>query len=253
VGPDPSSDGRSVTQPKQERGVSRRWRLLGGSIFRIGLTSPKPVWRVKANQLLSAAQVATAGRPPRDACHHCRRSRSGLRSLVDQDRWWELAVSKIPEETAAGSGENAALDLQYELAIDTQTEKFVEIKQKLTYFLITATVAVTAFLVSFVVDNLRIRQRLLASDTESALVVASSLLGLLGAGSALISLRLEHLSHARHLRYRYQHRKWDDLSGAEQASWDQLTQWAARFLTSAFAGLFLQILLAVCFFVVFFS
>jgi hypothetical protein len=42
---------------------------------------------------------------------------------------------------------------EYDLKIDAQVEKFVENKQKLSYFLITASVTVIGFIVNFAVSH----------------------------------------------------------------------------------------------------
>jgi hypothetical protein len=143
-------------------------------------------------------------------------------------------------------------DLQYELAIDTQVEKFVEIKQKLTYFLITASVGVILFVADFFVGNLRVKGHFTASSLETGLVMASALAGLATSGFALVNLRLEHRSYERHLGYRYRRKTASSLTKAEMDSWDRLSRWASRCQRAAFATLFVELGLAVAFFSVFF-
>jgi hypothetical protein len=138
----------------------------------------------------------------------------------------------------------------YDLAIDAQVEKFVETKQKLTYFLITASVAVIAFTIDFFVEHARGEQAS-AITPESALVVASALAGLATAGFSLLNLRFEHRSYSLHLAHRYRRKTWNSLTPTQQQRWDRITVWAARLLVAAFALLFLEIGLAVAFFVVF--
>lgn len=140
----------------------------------------------------------------------------------------------------------------YDLNVDAQVEKFVEIKQKLTYFLITASVAVTAFVVSFVVDNLRVDGRFTTTTLEARLVVFSALAGLVTAGLSLLNIRFEHRSYLLHLGYRYKRMTWESLEQKEKQRWDRINDWAARFLAGAFAFLFFEIGLAVVFFIVVF-
>ena len=140
----------------------------------------------------------------------------------------------------------------YELAIDSQVKSFVEIKQKLTYFLITASVAVIGFDASFVTTNLRSGGAFTLTFLESRAIILSCIAGLLTAGLSLLNLALEHQSYSRHLGYRYRRQTWDSLSTAQQASWDNLTRWASRLLKGAFAALFTQIALTVVFFVRYF-
>jgi len=46
-------------------------------------------------------------------------------------------------------------DQAFELSIDQQVEKFLELRQKLSYFLITASIAVIAFSINFYIKNIR--------------------------------------------------------------------------------------------------
>ena len=108
----------------------------------------------------------------------------------------------------------------YDLAIDSQVEKFVEIKQKLTYFLITASVAVIAFLVTFAVDHPTVGGFQTASGVRLFLLITSSLAGFATAGLSLMNLHLEHKSYAKHLKYRYQRKRWDALPDAEKRRWE---------------------------------
>lgn len=142
---------------------------------------------------------------------------------------------------------------QYTLAIDEQVEKFVDIKQKLTYFLVTASVAVVAFLVSFVADNPTVGDLDAAEGARLALLVTSALAGFSAAGLALINLHLEHRSYSRHLKYRYQRKDWDDLTKKEQDRWDVINKAASWCLLGAFTALAAEILFAVVFFLNYFS
>lgn len=142
-----------------------------------------------------------------------------------------------------------APDVTYGLAIDEQVEKFVELKQKLTYFLITASVVVIAFVVKFAVDNLRVRGHFTTTALETSLVIALSLSGLATSGCSLFNIHFEHRSYRLHLQYSYQRKKWDELTRKEQAQWDRINDWAAWLLRAAFVLLFVEIGLAVAFFI----
>jgi hypothetical protein len=152
-----------------------------------------------------------------------------------------------PAQKPTGRGEAD----EYDLAVDLQVEKFVETKQKLTYFLITASAVSIAFLVDFFVENVRVRGRFVATDLETSLVTAACIAGLVAAGLSLLNLRFEHRSYSRHLGHRYRRETWDSLSAAQQARWEGLNRWASRFLAGAFVFLFLEIALAVIFFIIF--
>jgi len=137
----------------------------------------------------------------------------------------------------------------YVLAIDSQAEKFIELKQKLAYFLITASAVVTGFVTKFAIDHLRVGQHFTGTGLQTALLVASALTGAAAAGCSLLSIRSEHHSHRLHLEYRYGERDVESLTAAETESWDALNERAASLFRSAGALLFLEIGLAVAFFI----
>lgn len=129
-----------------------------------------------------------------------------------------------------------------ELKLDEQVHRFLETKQKLTYFLITASAVVIAFLFEFIASRL---------DTVGTLVwvvIASGLVGLLTAGASIGNLYMEMRSYKLHLRYRHQGRVWNDLDETEQAAWDRINGLASRLLDSGLAFLILEIMLAIGFF-----
>ncbi len=140
----------------------------------------------------------------------------------------------------------AQIDTDYELKIDAQVEKFLEMKQKLTYFLITASVAVIAFLSNFAIEHRTEAKHIIL------LVIVSSIAGLLTSGFSLLNLHLEHKSHRLHIKYRYQKIPWESLKPNEQKHWDCINKWAAHLLKSAFIFLFIEITFAVIFFILFF-
>jgi hypothetical protein len=112
---------------------------------------------------------------------------------------------------------------KYDLEIDTQVAKFVEIKQKLTYFLVTASVAVIAFLVNFTVEN---RAQV---GCYIWLLTLSSIAGLITAGSSLLSLNFELRSYTLHLKYRYEKKNYESLGPEEQEKWERINKFARGF------------------------
>lgn len=132
---------------------------------------------------------------------------------------------------------------EYDLKIDAQVEKFVENKQKLTYFLITASVTVIAFIVNFTVSH---------PTPLPSMVIFAAIAGLFTSGFSLLNLRFEHRSYNLHLKYRYQKKTWEDLTPKEQAQWDKLNRQATFFIESAFVFLFIEILFSVVSLVMFF-
>lgn len=136
---------------------------------------------------------------------------------------------------------------EYDLKIDSQVEKFLESKQKLTYFLITASVAVIAFLFNFVHDNKTVAMNF------AWLVILSSLSGLLTAGLSLLNIRYELQSYRLHLKSRYERKDYSTMDQREQKLWDRINHRASRLLVLAFTFLFSEIFLAVLFFILVFS
>lgn len=124
----------------------------------------------------------------------------------------------------------------YDLKIDAQVEKFVENKQKLGYFLITASITVIGFIVMFAVSH---------PPQLPSMVIFASIAGLFTSGFSLLNLRFEHRSYNLHLKYRYQKKTWDDLAPKERAHWDKLNRQATFFIESAFVFLFIEILFSV--------
>lgn len=137
-------------------------------------------------------------------------------------------------------------DIDYELKIDAQTEKYLEIKQKLTYFFITASIAIIAFLVNFSINHL------IEAKPFIFFVIMSSLCGFMAIGLTLLTLNLEHKSHRLHIKYRCERKTWKQLSDKEQKEWNFINDSAAVSFGAAFILLFIQVALAINFFIIFF-
>jgi hypothetical protein len=143
-----------------------------------------------------------------------------------------------------GRGSDKVAGLEYDLKIDEQVAKFLESKQKLTYFLITASVAVIAFVLDFVLKNRETTKGVIY------LVTASGICGTLTAGLSLLNISMELKSFNLHLRYRYQKKTWGSLSPEEQKEWERVNKHANTILKLAFVSLFGEITLAIIFFIV---
>jgi hypothetical protein len=134
-----------------------------------------------------------------------------------------------------GSPTTGTVPNEYDLKIDSQVEKFLDLKQKLTYFLITASVGPIAFALSFVKDE---------TKNISGIWIAMAtgvVIGLLAAGFALFSLHFELTSYQKHLRYRYERKSWADLTAVEQSQWNKINARAHTFLKFSFIALFAEI------------
>lgn len=134
----------------------------------------------------------------------------------------------------------------YDLKIDTQVERFVEIKQKLTYFLITASAAAIVFLYKFLVDHFYDAGNLVW------FAIFSTIAGLLTSGFSLVNIRLEHQSFTLHLKNRYLKKTWESLSSKEQNEWDRIKEQASCLLTVAIICLFIEFGFAAAFLIWYF-
>jgi hypothetical protein len=138
-------------------------------------------------------------------------------------------------------------DQAFELGIDDQVEKFVELKQKLTYFLITAGIVVIAFSINFYTTNIR-TDKVLVHHVHGTLLAAAAISALATAGLALLNLQLGHMSARLHLKYRYERRSYSQLTGRQKGWWTAINIMASFALYLAFAALFLEVLFLVLFF-----
>jgi len=153
---------------------------------------------------------------------------------------------------AASTASRRPASSDYDLAIDEQVEKLLELRQRLTYFFITAAVVVLAFAVNFDIQTIRPSAQL-DHRVHAYWLVAGSIVGLGTAGLALLSLYFEHLGFQLHVKHRYERREYDDLTRPEQQAFDRIGSTAARTRSFAFLTLFAEILLLLFFFLPAFS
>jgi len=126
----------------------------------------------------------------------------------------------------------------YELKIDSQVEKFLELKHQLTFFLITAAIGSIGYTLNFSVARL---QDVAGHPARIVCLVVGCFLGLLAAGAALSALHQEIVSYQLHLKNRYARRTWDQLPPTEQKHWNRVNQWANVFQKTSFFFLILSI------------
>jgi hypothetical protein len=168
------------------------------------------------------------------------RSDSSKKKEVESGKTWQL-------EYALKNKEFEVKQREYALKRNEEVTKFLESKQKFTYFLITGSVAVVAFLVDFLVKNQQ------ASEMPSfCLAGLGAATGIFTAGSALLSLHYEHESFKLHLKYMHEEKDYISLRPEQQQVWDQVNAKASQFLKGSFVGLFLEIGFTVIFFFIFF-
>lgn len=126
----------------------------------------------------------------------------------------------------------------YELEVDKQVEKYLDLKHSLTIFLITAAVGSIGFTLNFSVQHLdKISGRL---ERVFCLSVGS-VLGLLTAALLFYALDCDMVSFRHHLKMRYEHKSYEQLPVLEQKAWDRDIGRAKSFRRWALVSLFLSI------------
>jgi hypothetical protein len=113
----------------------------------------------------------------------------------------------------------------YELKLDDQVTKFLDLNHKITFFLITAAVGTIGFSLNFLASN-----KLLIASNKShvVLVILASVLALLSAGLSLFALNSDIKSFRLHLRYRHQRRVFSNLTEKEKKEWNKVIARAGR-------------------------
>ena len=141
--------------------------------------------------------------------------------------------------------------LDYSLKIDSQVEKFLELKQKVTFFLITAAIGSVGFTLNFSVNRL---DKFVGAPFRTAWLITGCLLGLIAAASTLLSLDQETSSHRIHLKARYQNiLSFQQLTKKEQNRWKKVNHRAKIFQRVAFVLLISSILFQAAVFISFLS
>ena len=126
----------------------------------------------------------------------------------------------------------------YILQIDRQVEKFLDLKHKLIFFLITASVATIGYTLNFSVTQLSL---IAGHPGRIATLVTGCVLGLLAAGFALYSLNQELISYRFHIDIRYKRMSVDELPREKREQWDTVKRRAYVFQRAAFLLLFLSV------------
>jgi hypothetical protein len=158
----------------------------------------------------------------------------------------KAANAEDEQRPAVSAASRGPATSDYDLAIDEQVEKLLELRQRLTYFFITAAVVVLAFAVNLDIHTIRPSAQL-DHKVHAYWLVAGSIVGLGTAGLALLSLYFEHRGFQLHVKHRYERQEFSDLSQREQRSFDRIGSWSARTRSMAFLALFAEILLLLAF------
>ena len=130
------------------------------------------------------------------------------------------------------SPQTSDLGADYELKIDEQVQKFLELNHGLTFFLVTASVGSLAFTLTYAKERS-------AEDLSNlwllVLMGLAALLALSSAWAGLRALSFDQTSFRLHLRYRYQRKTWDQLTSGQQNDWETVNQKASSSRRLAFS------------------
>jgi hypothetical protein len=152
----------------------------------------------------------------------------------------QQSVQQAPPQAAQGSSQPiSAHRLKYDLQIDKQVENFLDLKQKLVFFLITASAVSVGYTLNFAVTQL---DKIVGHPLRMLFLVSGSVLGLLSEGAALYSLSLELTSYHMHLDIRYKRIEYEELPPERQKRWDTIKWRAETFRKAAFVLLFLSVI-----------
>lgn len=155
-------------------------------------------------------------------------------------------VIRIVSDKGAESSETANSYDEYQLQIDTQAEAYLQLRQKLTYFIVTASIVVISFALNFYIKNHQNAKIL--NQLHGVILAVAAVSALVASGLAMASLHFGHLSFRKHLEARYARREWMELSLRERTAWDRINRITSAALLLAFGSLFAEILFLLIFF-----
>jgi hypothetical protein len=135
---------------------------------------------------------------------------------------------------------------EYQLAIDTQAEAYLQLRQKLTYFIVTASIVVISFALNFYIGKEHDSE--LLHKLHGIILALAATCALAASGMALISLHFGHLSFRKHLEARYAEKAWLDLTQHERDVWNRINKTTSIALFLSYTLLFAEILVLLIFF-----
>lgn len=144
---------------------------------------------------------------------------------------------------------------EFNLKVDEQVAGFIEVSQKLTYFLVTGSVAVIAFMADLIFDKESLLAVTKLPGCSKCVFGLVGIAGLLSAGAALKALHFEIKSYRLHLKWRYQGKGYGDLSETvepektDKRRWKEYNGRASFWRESSFFCFWLEMAFAVAFFI----
>ncbi|HEY1212916.1 MAG TPA: hypothetical protein VGE93_04710 [Bryobacteraceae bacterium] len=157
-----------------------------------------------------------------------------------------------PQNTPSPTGTvgDAQLD-DLDLKVDDQAHKLIELKQKFTYFLVTAAVAILVFDANFLLNYGKINTKALALNSSTWVLMAAAISGTVSSSLSLLSVQFGHKAYTIHVRARYQRRT--NLSPGDEQESKNLSNSQKWFQYLSTYALLVEIALSISFFVLLIS
>lgn len=137
---------------------------------------------------------------------------------------------------------------EYDLKIDSQVEKFLELKHKLTFFLITSAVGSIGYTLNFSITRIND----LTHRTGRIVVLSTAtIFSLLTVALSLFSLYKDISSYRLHLKYRYLRKMWEQVSPNDKKLWEKANHFSKLFEKLSFVCLVFSVILQAVLFLLF--
>ena len=136
----------------------------------------------------------------------------------------------------------------YDLKVDSQVEKFLELKHKLTFFLITSAVGSIGYTLNFAISRIN---DLTHRTGRIVILSTATIFSLLTVALTLFSLYKDISSYRLHLKYRYLRKMWEQVSPNDKKLWDQANRLSKVFEKLSFVCLVLSVILQAVLFLLF--
>lgn len=152
--------------------------------------------------------------------------------------------NNVPPGTSADATKALTELDEYELKLDEQTENFLEVSQRLAFYLVAAAVGSLGFTLTYATTHVA------RSFVRFGILVAAGVAALATVSLVLLALWNQIESYRMHLRARNRRLRYEDHSPAEQGAWDNHNKRSKLLQKVGFAGLALSISLQAAFFAV---
>jgi len=137
---------------------------------------------------------------------------------------------------------------EYDLKVDSQVEKFLELKHKLTFFLVTSAVGSIGYTLNFSISRI---SDLTHRRGRIVILSTATVFSLLTVALALFSLYKDISSYRLHLKYRYLRKMWEQVSPNDKKIWEKANHFSKLFEKLSFVCIILSVILQAVLFLLF--